>query len=235
MINIERLRGLAEPFGIALDTLCLERLQAYARLLLEWNERMNLTAITQPEEVEIKHFLDSLLVSTCLDVPHGTSLVDVGTGAGFPGLVLKILHPELKLTLLDSLNKRLTFLQAVLDELGLTATLLHARAEEAGRTPLRESCSCATARAVAQLPQLAEYCLPLVAVGGSFIAMKGGQVEAELAQSQNAIARLGGRLEQIKSFTLPGGDGRSLVIIKKISQTPTQFPRNAAKIAKNPL
>ena len=235
MIDRDYLKEKAADYGITLAPEMLEQLDAYAELLVDWNQRMNLTAITEPQEIVIKHFLDSLLLAAVTEIPQGGSLVDVGTGAGFPGVPMKILRPDLELTLLDSLNKRLIFLEALCNELGITAQRVHARAEEAGRGQLRERFDLATARAVAPLSQLCEYCLPLVKLGGRFVALKGPEVEQEARQSEKAIALLGGRLLEIRRLELPDGSSRSFVIIEKISQTPSKYPRPSAKIAKQPL
>lgn len=196
---------------------------------------MNLTAITDPDEIAVKHFYDSLLLLTAVDLPTGASVVDVGTGAGFPGVVLKIARPDIRLTLLDSLGKRLTFLEALLQELGLSADLVHARAEEAGRGKLRESFDLVTARAVAALPVLSEYCLPFAGVGGTFVAMKGASAGEELRGSLGAIARLGGDEPELVTKLLPGGDQRGFIIVRKKTATPSAYPRPSAKIAKAPL
>ncbi len=235
MIDRSYLQEQAAAFGIALTGDMLEKLDTYAQLLVDWNQRVNLTAITQPREITVKHFLDSLLLAAVVPLPEGCSLVDVGTGAGFPGLPVKILRPDVKLTLLDSLNKRLVFLEALCGELGVEARRVHARAEEAGRGALREGFDLATARAVASLSQLCEYCLPLVRAGGRFVALKGPEVEQEAGQAEKAIALLGGRLAEIRHLNLPDGSARSFVIIEKISQTPAKYPRQSAKITKSPL
>ncbi len=196
---------------------------------------MNLTAITQPRDIVIKHFLDSILALKAIDLPQGASLVDVGSGAGFPSVPMLILRPDLQLTLLDSLNKRLIFLEALLQELGLTAARLHARAEEAGRGAQRARFDCATARAVAQLNKLCEYCLPLVKEGGTFLALKGADGRAEAEAAAKAIRLLGGSLQSIQDYALPDGDKRALVVIQKTSQTPPKYPRPSAQISKAPL
>ena len=232
---IENALSLAESEGIKIDPSASERLEIYSRLLREWNEKMNLTAVADPEGIAIKHFYDSLLLLGAYDIKEGASLIDVGTGAGFPGLVIKIARPDIKLTLLDSLNKRLVFLREVLSQTGLEAETVHARAEDAAKPPLRESFDVATARAVASLPVLCEYCLPYVKNGGCFIAMKGPAVEGELEAGERAAGKLGGQILSIEERYLPGKDKRNLVIIKKSSQTPTLYPRNSAKISKFPL
>ena len=211
-----------------------EKLDSYATLLTEWNEKINLTAITDSEGISLKHFLDSLLLLRYLEIHENASLIDVGTGAGFPGLPLKIYRDDIKLTLLDSLNKRINFLNAVADELGISAKCVHSRAEDGARNPdLREKFNVATARAVANLPVLCEYCLPYVKVGGIFAALKGPN--EDINSAKGAIKVLGGEIMSIESYTLPNGDARMLILVKKISQTPTKYPRNSGQIAKNSL
>ena len=202
---------------------------------------MNLTAITDPEGVLVKHLMDSLTVLRSLPAAgEKVRLIDVGTGAGFPGIPLAVMREELELTLLDSLNKRLVFLEAVCRALGLEARCVHARAEEAGRQKAhREKYNVATARAVAALPALCEYCLPLVVPGGVFLAMKGPDGEREAQEAASAIKVLGGKLSGIDEWQLPPVEGeaaeRKILRIQKISPTPDRFPRQAAKIAKQPL
>lgn len=232
----ELMLPVLEQKGIAADDTALSRLDNYARLLVEWNEKINLTAITDPEGIVIKHFLDCALLLSKVDLPEGARVVDVGTGAGFPGMVLKILRPDIKLTLMDGLNKRLVFLNEVLAELNLEAETVHLRAEEAGRKPeFREKFDLVTARAVAQLNTLYEYCLPLCRVGGVFCAMKGPSAEEELKRAGKAAAILGGSKGKIETETLTGEEVRTFVITKKISQTPPKYPRVSAKISKQPL
>ncbi len=242
MIDRDLLARCAAPYEVAITDTLYQRLDTYARLLVEWNEKMNLTAITDPVGVAVKHFADSLTAAPLL--PEGEfSLVDVGTGAGFPGVPLALLREDCKLTLLDSLNKRLTFLDAVCREVGLRATLVHARAEEGGRKPeLRERFDVATARAVAALPTLCEYCLPFVKVGGRFLALKGPDGDREQEAAARAVATLGGKFVGAKTLTLPANpeEGiepmtRRLVEIAKVAPTPAKYPRLSAKIAKNPL
>ncbi len=210
----------------------------YAQLLVEWNQKMNLTAITDDEGIAYKHFVDSLVPLSLLgsDAFSGKHLIDVGTGAGFPGLPLKIACPEMELTMVDSLKKRVGFLKEVCSQLSLQADVFHLRAEEAGhREELRESFDYATARAVAHLRELSEYCLPFVRVGGYFLAFKAGEIEQELDESRNAIGMLGGKVERIIPYEVPHTGRRTLLVIKKISQTLPKYPRNPAKIAKTPL
>lgn len=222
--------------GIEIDETAAKRLDRYAEMLVEWNEKINLTAITDPEGVVIKHFLDCALLLCHADLPEGARVIDVGTGAGFPGMVLKILRPDIKLTLLDGLNKRLIFLGEVLRELGLDAETVHLRAEEAGKkAEFRESFDLVTARAVAELRTLYEYCLPLVKIGGIFVAMKGPSAEEEFKNAKKAKGILGGGEAVIKTETLTGEETRTFVITKKISQTPPKYPRISAKISKQPL
>ena len=233
--DTQRLKALCEPF-LSLDDTALERLSRYGNLLLEWNEKINLTAITEPDEVLIKHFYDCLLFFKNVDVPQGAKVIDVGTGAGFPGMVLAIARPDIKLCLLDSLNKRINFLNEVLTELGLEAQTVHARAEEGARkAEFREQFDIACARAVAALPTLSEYCLPYVKEGGLFVAMKGPSAKEELVSAYTALKTLGGDKGTLLEEKLPDGSDRCFVLVKKISQTPTKYPRQSAKIAKQPL
>lgn len=242
MIDTNRLIEYAGQMGIVLSGEAAEKCARYAVLLAEWNQKMNLTAITDPEGMLVKHFLDSLSILPLL--PEGEfSLIDVGTGAGFPGVPLALARLDIRLTLLDSLQKRLTFLQELCGELGIKATLIHARAEEAGRKPgLRENFDVATARAVAALPVLAEYCLPFVRPGGRFVAMKGPEAQQELKQAGRAISLLGGRIAGQKTLELPDDPNytgermqRRLILIDKMNATPQKYPRPSAKIAKQPL
>ena len=233
MIELQRFLDNAARCGVPVDRQQAELLDRYAALLVETNEKINLTAITDPEGIENKHFIDSLLLASQPEVSG--SLVDVGTGAGFPGVVAKIYRPALDLTLLEPTGKRLEFLRMVCAELGLSAQFVKERAEEAARKEWREAFDIATARAVARLNKLAEYCLPLVKVGGYFLAMKAESAAEELEEARGAIRRLGGEVVALRRFRLPGGDERGIIVIKKISQTPTAYPRNGGKIAKSPL
>ena len=233
---LELLTRRLDECGIAYSDEAISRLDRYAALLVEWNEKMNLTAITDPEGIVIKHFLDCALLLKQVNIPEVASVIDVGTGAGFPGMVLKIFRPDIKLTLLDGLNKRLTFLNEVAKSLGLEVTTTHIRAEEAGKNPLyREKFDLVTARAVAELRVLYEYCLPLCRVGGTFCSMKGPSAEEELKNAVKAKSLLGGGKAEITTETLTGEEVRTFVITKKISQTPPKYPRISAKISKQPL
>ncbi|MBR4868001.1 MAG: 16S rRNA (guanine(527)-N(7))-methyltransferase RsmG [Clostridia bacterium] len=225
-----------DALGIAYTPEQLAQLNQYAALLVEWNQKMNLTAITSPEGIAVLHFADSLTLLKSLPLTPGQRVLDVGTGAGFPAIPLKIACPAIDLTMMDSLNKRLTFLQTVLNELHLSATLRHARAEEAAHlTDLREQFDVVTARAVASMQVLAEYCLPYVKVGGYFVAMKGPSCPEELQVAQNAIALLGGKVERVDEYTLSDGSKRHIAIIQKVKTTNQKYPRHGSKIAKKPL
>lgn len=228
--------GVFEDNGIALNAEQLERLEKYAELLCERNEQVNLTAITDPEGIAVKHFFDSIYPFTLFELPQGTSLIDVGTGAGFPSCPMKIWRDDIKLTLLDSLNKRVNFLNELSKSIGLGAECVHGRAEEFGKRPdYREQFDMATARAVANLTDLCEYCLPFVKVGGLFVALKGSSGSEELEKAKPAIKLLGGKTEKVIEYTLPGGDGRTLILIRKLSSTPAKYPRNAGQMKKRPL
>lgn len=231
------LQPLISDYKAALGDKQYQQLQAYFELLVEWNEKMNLTAITDPQGVAVKHFADCLTFFNCIEVEQGSRVIDVGTGAGFPGVVLKIARPDINLTLLDSLNKRLMFLDEVLTRLGLEAELVHSRAEDGAKnTSHREAYDFAVSRAVARLNILSEYCLPYVKQGGSFIAMKGPDGESELLEAKNAMAQLGGGVKAVHSFSLPGNGGtRTIVEIAKLNHTPPKYPRVSAKIKSKPL
>lgn len=228
----------ATDFGIDLTELQIIQLDKYFEMLVEWNKVMNLTAITEPKEVAIKHMIDSLSAWSDERLQGAKSIIDVGTGAGFPGIPLKIYKPELKLTLLDSLNKRIKFLQAVVDELGLTdVQCIHARAEEGARNKqLREGFDIAVSRAVARLPVLAEYCVPFVKVGGIFVALKGMKFAEEAAEGKKALKILGIDDTEIVEVHLPElDDKRAVIYARKKRGTPKQYPRKAGTPEKNPL
>jgi 16S rRNA (guanine527-N7)-methyltransferase len=234
MINL--LATTAAAWGHQLSPTQLDQFDVYAAELLSWNERINLTAIADRPSIITRHFLDSL---RCANSWGGAprSLVDIGAGAGFPGLPLKILRPELQLTLVESIAKKAAFLRHMVETLGLTnVNIVVARAEAAGRDPSqRERYDVAVARAVAELRVLAEYCLPLCRIGGRFLAPKGARIEDELQAALPAIALLGGRLVAIEPVALPELEPRTLVIIEKISSTPPQYPRAPGVPTKRPL
>ncbi len=220
-------------YGLSLSDKQYERLDKYAELLVEWNEKINLTAITDPEGITVKHFFDSIYPFTLFELPQNSSIIDVGTGAGFPSCPLKIYRDDLKITLLDSLNKRINFLGQLSEHIGLGADCIHGRAEELGKNPqYREKFDCATARAVANLTELCEYCLPFVKVGGYFAALKGSGGEEELKDAKSAIKTLGGKVEDTFEYRLPMGDGRTLILIKKSENTPEKYPRNKGQMNK---
>lgn len=226
----------AKNLGISLSPDQLAQLEQYAQLLVEWNTRMNLTGITDGEGIMTRHFEDSLALLSYVSVPEGAKIIDVGTGAGFPGMVLKIARPDLQLTLLDSLHKRLVFLEEVARTIGLEVRTLHLRAEEGGKIPaFREQFDIACARAVSNLRELAEYCLPYVRVGGQFVSMKGPDAGEELHSARPAIGTLGGKVSFVKEYSISDGSGRTIIVVEKCKSTPSQFPRPSAKISKKPL
>lgn len=231
----EKLYNACKSLDIELSPEQLDKFESYAKFLVEYNEKVNLTSITDGDAIALLHFADSLLLLKALDLPTGASLIDVGTGAGFPGAAVKILRPDLKLTLLDSLSKRVVFLKELSHLLGQDNTVIHGRAEESAAGELRESFDFATARAVAGLPALCEYCLPFVKTGGVFVALKGPAAGEELSSSARAMELLGGGNPILKRFELPGGEQRCIILIDKISRTPTKYPRQRVKIPKNPL
>ena len=226
------LQNYIKDYKITLMENQYEQFQKYFELLVEWNEKMNLTAITDESGVALKHFADSLSLLNFVDIPQNSSLADVGTGAGFPGVVLKIARPDIKLTLIDSLNKRLVFLGEVCAQLGIEAELIHSRAEDGARDEkLRENFDFAVSRAVARMNVLSEYCLPYVKVGGAFCAMKGAQANEEFKESLNAINTLGGKLENKYFFELPENGGeRAIAVVRKVKNTPQKYPRQSGKI-----
>jgi 16S rRNA (guanine527-N7)-methyltransferase len=228
---------LAE-LGINLTEEQMNQFQTYYRVLVEWNEKMNLTAITAEEEVYLKHFYDSISAAFHVDYTKELSICDVGAGAGFPSIPLKICFPHLKVTIVDSLNKRITFLNELAKELNLSNVFFyHARAEEfAKNKDFRETFDLVMARAVARLSVLSELCLPLVKVGGVFVAMKGAQFLAEVEDAKRAIAVLGGEVEEVFTFELPiEHSERNIAVIKKLKQSPKKYPRKAGTPNKNPI
>lgn len=224
--------------GITLTENQYEQFDKYYELLVEWNKVMNLTGITEYEEVNEKHFVDSLSIVKIQDLKNIESVIDIGTGAGFPGIPLKIAFPHLKITLLDSLNKRIKFLNEVIDQLGLqNIETIHGRAEDSAKQKeYRESYDLCVSRAVANLSTLSEYCLPYVKEGGFFIPYKSGEIEEELKNSERAVKILGGDIKDIVKFELPGTDiKRSFIKIEKKEHTAKKYPRKAGLPAKEPL
>lgn len=234
---MELLLNYAKNYGINLDEKALERFENYYSFLVDYNQHTNLTSITEKNDMIIKHFLDSIILTKFFKLNSDIKLIDVGTGAGFPGVPIKIANSKINLTLLDSLNKRIIFLNKLLEKLNLTAEVFHNRAEECGKNKnFREKFNMVTSRAVAKLTVLSEYCLPLLKVGGFFVSLKGSNVEDELEESVKSIKVLGGKIERVEKFDLPEEKGsRSLVIIKKVSPTPSKYPRSNSNISKSPI
>ena len=230
-------KGLA-ALNIKLSDGQIRQFLRYYELLVEWNQVMNLTAITEYEEVILRHFLDSLASVKVWDFTHTDTVIDVGCGAGFPGIPLKIAFPNIRLVLLDSLNKRIKFLNQVVEELGLSdVKTIHGRAEDFARQKeYREQFGLVVSRAVANLSTLSEYCLPFVKVNGSFVAYKSGKIDEEVSAAETAVKLLGGSPAQVVKFQLPDTDlERSFVMVKKKKQTPGRFPRKAGMPGKEPL
>ena len=225
-----------KEFNIKINDEQIKKFMNYMNLLLEWNEKINLTAITQPEEVKLKHFVDSLTVLKYIN--DDDKVIDIGTGAGFPGIPLKIMKGNTKITLLDSLNKRINFLNIVIETLILrNIQAIHGRAEEIARNKLyREKYDVAVSRAVANLSTLTEYMLPFVKVGGKCICMKGANVNEEIEKAKNAIKELGGEIERVDNFYLSDNDNeRNIIIIRKVKETSSKYPRKAGMPSKEPL
>lgn len=218
--------------GIDISEKQSEQFQTLFEFMVEYNKNVNLTSITEFDDVIVKHFIDSVLPFKMLGISGNESIIDVGTGAGFPALPLLICYPNLKATLCDSLAKRCTYLELACEKIGVKAEIIHARSEELGRKR-REQYDIATARAVAAMPVLSEFCVPFVKVSGKFIALK--SVNEDISAAESAIKSLGSKLEKISDYKLPNGDDRRVAIVKKISQTPTKYPRSYANITKKPL
>ena len=232
----EEMLEKSKILGVRFSVEQIEQFYKYMNLLIEWNEKMNLTAITEPKEIILKHFIDSITILKYID--DNSKLVDVGTGAGFPGVPLSIMNPTLKITLVDSLNKRLIFLQEVVKELNLkNIEIVHARAEEFGQNKnCREKFDIATSRAVANLATLSEYLVPLVKIDGKIISMKASNAKEEINDAKKAIEVLGGKIEKIEEFDLPESDiGRTIIVIDKNKCTPAKYPRKAGTPAKEPI
>ena len=232
----EKMQEKSKDLDIHFSVEQLEQFFEYMKLLIEWNEKMNLTAITDPDEIIFKHFIDSITILK--EIKDNFKLVDVGTGAGFPGIPLSIMNPTLKITLVDSLNKRLVFLQEVINQLGLkNVELVHARAEDFGQNKkYREKFDVATSRAVANLSTLSEYLIPLVKVGGKCICMKAANATEEIEQAKKAISVLCGAISKVDEFCLPQSDiGRTIIEIKKEKSTPNKYPRKAGLPSKEPI
>ena len=228
----------SKQLGIDLSTKQVEQFMKYKELLQEWNQKMNLTAITEDEEVITKHFLDCMTINKAIEMDNQKTVIDIGTGAGFPGLVIKIAFPHLKVTLVDALKKRLNFLEVVINELGLTGIeCIHSRAEDLGKNKIyREGYDICASRAVANLAVLSEYTLPFVKIEGYLIALKGQKLDDELEQGKKAIEILGGELEEVVHTGVPFTDlDHKIAKIKKIKPTATKYPRKAGEPTKSPL
>ena len=234
----ELLKSSAASIGVDLSDTQVQQFIKYYEILVEWNSFMNLTGITEYEEVVQKHFVDSLVLCKAINVNEVSNLIDIGTGAGFPGIPLKIAYPHLKVTLLDSLQKRIKFLNEVVMQLGLTdVETIHGRAEDFAKPSMkRESYDVCVSRAVANLASLSEYCLPYVKVDGYFIPYKSGKIDEELMDAKKAVFVLGGKIEDEVKFNLPDSDiSRSLIKIKKVSGTPKKYPRKSGLATKEPI
>ena len=232
----DKLKKISKQINIDLNEMQLNQFKKYMDLLLEWNEKINLTAITEENEIILKHFIDSMTLLEYIE--DNASIVDVGTGAGFPGIPISIVRDDTKVTLVDSLNKRINFLEDVISKIELkNIKAIHSRAEDFGRNKQsRESFDISVSRAVANLSVLVEYLLPLVKVGGKCICMKGSEVEEEITEAKFAIKELGGKIESIDEFCLPGTDiKRNIIVIKKDKETPNRYPRKSGTPLKKPL
>lgn len=236
--NIESFKKDLSDLGVVLSDSQIEQFITYYEMLVDWNQKINLTAITEYEEVMKKHFIDSLSLIKAYDVTRDSKIIDVGTGAGFPGLVLKIAYPNLQVTLLDSLNKRIHFLDAVIERLGLkNVETIHGRAEDLAKPDmLREKYDLCVSRAVANLSTLSEYCLPFVKQDGQFISYKSEKLSEEMEMAEHAVNILGGKVVRQVEFYLPNSNiYRNLVVIEKVRKTPLKYPRKAGLPAKEPI
>lgn len=231
--DFEVCRNEYGKYSIELTDEMYMKFDLYADFLVEYNKNINLTAITEPKEILVKHFIDSCLILKHIDIPNNSTIIDIGTGAGFPSVPLKIMRPDLKITLLDSLAKRIVFLQKLCEKISIDAECIHGRAEDFAKlSKYREKFDFSCARAVAKLSVLSEYCIPFVKKEGCFISMKGPSESTK--DSESAIKLLGAEIKSIHGYTL-GDDIRNIVEIRKISQTPTKYPRNSSQIKKKPL
>ncbi|MCQ2468575.1 MAG: 16S rRNA (guanine(527)-N(7))-methyltransferase RsmG [Ruminococcus sp.] len=231
--NYDYCKAEFEKYGLELSEKLYSKLDIYADFLVEYNENVNLTAITEPDEILHKHFIDSILMLKYAEIPQDSTLIDVGTGAGFPSVPVKLYREDIQLTLLDSLNKRITFLQLLCEKLDIKADFVHGRAEDIAKMPeYREQFDFSCARAVANMALLSEYCIPFVKVGGSFIALKGPNEDISLGN--NAVKLLGGIVSRETNYSVDD-EQRKIVLVKKISQTSTKYPRNSSQIKKKTL
>ena len=234
IIEYDEFKKLFEQYEMSISRKQYDDFQIYTDMLVEWNDKINLTAITDRNGISIKHILDSVLIFKYSDISEKSSYIDVGTGAGFPGIPMKIYRNDLECTLLDSLNKRVNFLNEVSKRLSLSMECIHSRAEDGGRkNDFREKFDISVARAVAALPVLCEYCIPFVKVGGKFIAMKGPNENYKDAFT--SYRTMGGEISDVKEYILPGDEKRQIIIINKVKETPSKYPRNSGQISKKPL
>lgn len=238
MYNVDKLKNSLERLELTVSEKQIQQFMGYYNILIEWNKVMNLTTIIDFSDVIDKHFIDSLEIIKVLDLKNCSKCIDVGTGAGFPGIPIKIMYPELDIILLDSLNKRIKFLNEVIQALDLSSiSAVHGRAEEYGKKDdFREMFDIVVSRAVANLASLSEYCIPFAKKDGYFISYKSGNVLNEIELSKNAIMTLGGKLEKLEKFKLPNTDiERTFVVIKKTKETPKKYPRGSGKPLKEPI